>query len=49
MQRDQLWELPLVLECDKMSFPPAVPLGQHGIRGKGHGVINELPLLVLGG
>lgn len=30
---DQLWELPLSLEGDKMNFLPAVSEGQHGIRG----------------
>ena len=32
-----------------MSFLPVVPDGQHGIRGKMHGVIEELPLVVLEG
>lgn len=40
-------ELPLALERDKMSFLPVVPEGQHGVRGKMHDVIEEMPLVVL--
>lgn len=49
IQRDQLWEMPLALERDKMSFLLVVPEGQHGIRGKMHDIKEELPLAVLEG
>lgn len=45
---DQLWELPLSLERDKMNFLPVVSEGQHGIRGNMPSVI-ELPLMMLEG
>lgn len=46
MQRDRLWELPLVSKWDRLSFLPAGPVATWRHWGRVRGVTEESPLAV---